>query len=178
VIDINTASAEILREADFEVAHGGANDRGQLTFESSTVIGFLFAYSSVSALLENWEKDSNGAVSAHQHALRRAGQKAWNTYTVLLTADIADVSQSASISSIEEDLSGTRKIVRAGVVDNFDVRAALLPLLPLQSSPRLESVDSAKEIASRATELSPKAIEAFLSPADEATVLLVLEEGT
>ena len=44
-------------------------------------------------------------------------------------------------AEIEEDLTGTRKIARSGIRDSSDLRAALLPLLPLQSAPKLEAVD-------------------------------------
>jgi hypothetical protein len=176
--DIRLASTNILRDAGFELAEGDPNARLQITFEDRTVLGFLFIYPTTASLLEEYDRDSNSVVSDNQLALRRAGQKAWNTYTVFFTADHPDLQQSAGLTAIEEDLAGTRKIARAGIADNLDVRAALLPLLPLQSAPRLDAVDTAREVALRTTELGQRTIEAFLSQADESIVLSVLEEAS
>ena len=113
----------------------------------------------------------------HQLALRRAGPKAWNTYVVLLAKEDATESQLAALSAIEEDLTGTRKIARASIKDTSDLNAAMLPLLPLQSAPILDAVDMVMEIRQRATELPARAIEAFVSGADESVVLQVIEEA-
>jgi hypothetical protein len=139
-------------------------------------LGFLFAYDDSEKLIDGWGKDSDQAVTAHQLGLRRAGQKAWNVYLVLLTSGEAEYAQSVALGAIEEDLVGTRKICRAGIGDLADLRSALLPLLPFQNAPKLEAVDIVTEIRQRATELPSRAINAFLSGADESVVLQVLEE--
>jgi hypothetical protein len=46
----------------------------------------------------------------------------------------------------------------------------------VQSAPRLEAVDILAEIRLRATELHSRAIDAFLSTADEGVVIQFLEE--
>jgi hypothetical protein len=176
VIDILPASAEILREAGFSTSPVSFGDRHILTFEDNTVLGFLFAYDDPSVLIEGWSKDADKAIAAHQFALRRAAKKAWNAYVVLLTNREANYVQSVALGAIEEDLSGTRKIARDGVVDVAELRIALLPLLPFQSAPRLEAVDIIAEIRQRTTELPARAINAFLSNAAESVVMQVLEE--
>lgn len=176
--DLGIASAEILRDAGFTTMPMTFGSRPALAFENATVLGFLFSYSSVAELLDSWESDANNAVTANQLALRRAGQKAWNTYTIFLSTGPADARGAAGLSAIEEDLGGTRKIARANVADTLDIRAALLPLLPLQAAPKLDSVDSPTEIRERSTELPQRAIDAFLSTADESVVLSVLEESS
>jgi len=108
--------------------------------------------------------------------LRRAGQKAWNAYCVFLAAGDNVYANLAALAAIEEDLAGTRKIARSNVRSVADLRAALLPLLPLQTAPKLEAVDMEVEIRQRTTELQPRAIAAFLSKADESVVIQVLEE--
>jgi hypothetical protein len=123
-----------------------------------------------------WPRDTDGATTNYQFGLRRAGQKAWNTYVVLLASSEADYGASVGLSAIEEDLAGTRKIARAGIADIADLREALLPLLPLQSAPVLEPVDVLAEIRQRATELPARAVDAFLSTADDAVVIQILEE--
>jgi hypothetical protein len=178
MIDILAASAEILTEAGFTTAPVSVNDRNALVFEDATVVGFLFAYGNPRELIGVWDKDASRAISDHQFGLRRAGQKAWNVYVVLVAAEPSDYADAAALAAIEEDLTGTRKIARAGIGDSSDLRAALLPLLSIQAAPRLEAVDIATEIRQRATELPLRAVDAFLSAAEEGVVMQVLEEAS
>jgi hypothetical protein len=116
-------------------------------------------------------------VAENQLGLRRAQSKAWNTYTVFLAVAKANYGQRVALSSIEEDLAGTRKLARAGISDSEDLRAALLPLLPIQNAPDLEAVDMSAEIKLRTTELPTRVVDAFLSPrAQETSVAQILEE--
>jgi hypothetical protein len=176
VIDILAASAEVLGEVGFLTNPISIGGRQALAFEDATVLGFVFAYDDPAKLIEGWGKDTDQTISAHQFGLRRAAQKAWNVYVVLLTSAEADYAQSVALGAIEEDLVGMRKISRAGVTDLADLRSALLPLLPLQSAPRLEAVDIIAEIRQRTTELPTRAVNAFLSNADDAVIIQVLEE--
>jgi hypothetical protein len=176
VIDILNSSAKVLAEAGFTVTTVSVGTRQTLAFEDKSVLGFLFSYGDASRLMLEWSADADKAISTYQFGLRRAGPKAWNAYTVFLASGAADYAQTVSMGAIEEDLAGTRKIARAGVNDIADLHASLLPLLALQSAPRLEAVDMAAEIRQRTTELPPRAVDAFLSSADEAVVMQVLEE--
>jgi len=176
VIDTLTASARLLSEAGFSTQSISLLGHAALAFEDATVVGFLFAYDNSSQLIEGWARDADTAAGGYQFGLRRAGQKAWNAYVVLLASNEADYAGSVGLSAIEEDLAGTRKIARAGIADLADLRAALLPLLPLQSAPVLEAVDVVAEIRQRATELPARALDAFLSTADDPVVIQVLEE--
>jgi hypothetical protein len=176
MIDILEASADLLTEVGFSTSPISVGSRQALAFEDATVLGFLFAYGNTHELIEAWSNDTIHAITDYHFGLRRAAQKAWNTYFVLLAAGSADYAQVVALSAIEEDLSGTRKIARVGVAELADLRAALLPLLPLQSAPRLEAVDILSEIRQRATELPGRAIDAFLSKADEGVVIQILEE--
>ncbi len=165
-----------LSEAGFMVAPLSLGGMEGLAFEDAVVVGFAFAYDSPDKLVASWSEDSNRVIASHQLPLRRAGQKAWNTYIVLLAESPGDHLSLPALAAIEEDLVGTRKIARAGVAVHEDVRAALLPLLPIQSAPTLESVDMIREIQQRTTEIRSRAVEAFLSSADESVVLQTLEE--
>lgn len=176
-MDIIVATEGLLTRVGFTVLRTTAKGQEILIFEDDTVLGFVLAYSSVQSLVVDWAQVSEAAVSSHQLALRRAGQKAWNTYVVMLASGEASHAQLAALSAIEEDLTGTRKIARAAIKDGSDVEAALLPLLPLQSAPNLEAVNMVAEIQQRATELSPRAIEAFISDVEESVVIQVLEEA-
>lgn len=175
--EILQSSSELLREAGYAAEQVTIGHREALVFEGDTVLGFLFAYDSAVDLMRGWTADSDNAIAAYQFGLRKSGIKAWNTYLVLLTPEPADYARIVSLGAIEENLTGTRKIARAGIRDLADLGAALLPLRPLQSAPRLEAVDMKKEIRERATELPPRAVDAFFSNADESVVLQVLEES-
>lgn len=166
----------LLTRMGFAATRSSVRGREVLIFEDDSVIGFVFSYPNAQSLIAGWGNDSEAAVSAHQLVLRRAGQKAWNTYVVLLASGEASYAEMAALAAIEEDLSGTRKIARSDIKDISDVVAALLPLLPLQSAPRLDAVDMVFEIRQRATELPPRAVDAFVSDIEVSVVLQVIEE--
>jgi hypothetical protein len=176
MIDLIASSMAILNKAGLNTEPLSLADRSGIAFESHTVLGFLLAYDNPDELIAHWDQDSTRLVAMHQLALRRAGVKAWNTYTVFLTSGRVDQVRTAALTAIEEDLSGTRKIVRASINDLYDLHSALLTLLPLQSAPHLEAVNMAEEIRQRTTELQPRAVDAFLSSAEESLVIQVLEE--
>lgn len=176
MIDLISASKEMLENAGFSVQVNSANNRRMLAFEDGTVLGFLLVYESPAALISQWQADGDEAVSEFQFALRRAGKKAWNTYLVLLSGSPSDFAQSVAISAIEEDLRGTRKLARAGVNSTEAVHSALLPLLPIANAPKLDAVDMRAEIRERTTELPARLVQAFLSDAEESLVIQAFEE--
>jgi hypothetical protein len=175
-MEIFDATERLLTRMGFTALRSSAKGRDILIFENDSVIGFVFSYPNAQSLIADWVNDSEAAVSANQFALRRAGQKAWNTYVVLLASGQSSYAEIAALAAIEEDLTGTRKIARSDIRDISDVEAALLSLLPLQSAPKLDAVDMVSEIRQRATELPPRAIEAFISGAEVSVVLQVIEE--
>lgn len=175
MIDILESSNGLLKEAGFSAERVFISQRETLVFEGDTVLGFIFVYESSDALMKSWSADSGAAISTYQFGLRRSGSKAWNAYLFLLTPEPSDYASAVSLSAIEEDLSGTRKIARAGVQDVAVLGDALLPLLPLQSAPRLEAVDMRKEIRQQTLELPTRVVDAFLSDAKGAVMINVLE---
>ena len=174
--DLLALGTEVLRNFGYSVITFDHEGRTAACFEDETTLGFVFAYPDADALLSTWEPDIAKAASRQSFALRRSGQKAWNVYAILLGGGNANEADAMRLSFIEEDLTATRKIARAGLKDTSDVREALLTLLPLQNAPLLEAVDMPEEIRLRASELSPRALDAFLSDSDESVVLQVLEE--
>jgi hypothetical protein len=177
VIDMLSSSASILSEAGFSTQRASVAGREAIVFENNTTLGFVLFYDEAAELLHASSRDGEHLIKHHQFGLRRAGQKAWNTYMVFLTGGSVDHSQLAALAAIEEDLGGTRKIARADIRDPLDVREALLALLPIQAAPALDAVDMLAEIRERASEVAPRAIDAFLSTAaEDAVVLQVLEE--
>ena len=174
--EILSLSSVVLQEAGFTSMQVEIAGQEALLFEDSVALGFVLAYATPKELVVRWAEDAANAIDSYRFALRRGGEKAWNTYVVLLSEQAATYVDAVSLAGIEEDLTGTRKIARAGVVDVGHVRAALLPLLPLQSAPHLDAVDICSEIRERTSELPEKAVDAFLSAADDHLVLQILGE--
>lgn len=152
--------------------------RGALVFENDIVIGFVLAYDSVATLVSEWRAASDALIRSQTELLGAAGQKAWNTYLVLLAGGEAGFGEALALGQIEEDLEGMRKIARAGVKGLTPAREALLPLLPFHSAPVLDPVDMPAEIRQRAGELAPEIVRAFLSHADQSVVLQIVEDGS
>lgn len=175
MIDLIQATHDVLSRANYSVNRFICGNSPALRFESNVVLGFVFAYERPAELVATWKESSTRAIRDNQFALRRAGQKAWNTYLVLLCEGVGAAEDVARLCSIEEDLSGTRKIARMGIAGSSELAKALLPLLPLQSAPQLEAVDSRAEIRQRTTALPSRAVEAFLSDAEPSTVLQAIE---
>jgi hypothetical protein len=177
VIDLLEESERLLQNAEISTQLIETSRGKALSFESETVLGFIVAYEDSPRLIERWSADTEALVAENQLGLRRAQSKAWNTYTVFLAVAEANYGQRVALSSIEEDLAGTRKLARAGISNSEDLRTALLPLLPIQNAPHLEAVDMSAEIKLRTTELPPRVVDAFLSPrAQETSVAQILEE--
>jgi hypothetical protein len=176
MIDLLEESERLLKSAAISTHRIETIPGGALAFEGTTVLGFVVAYEDCSQLIERWSPDAKALVMENQFSLRRAQEKAWNAYMVFLAVAGANYGDRVALSAIEEDLTGTRKLARAGISDTEGLRTALLPLLPIQNAPHLEAVDMLAEIRLRTTELPTRVVEAFLSGAQEASVLQVLEE--
>jgi hypothetical protein len=177
MIDLLTDASEILVAAKFAVDRVAISNRETLVFENPTCIGFLLAYDSAFSLLSEWAEDSQEVIRRYAFSLRQAGEKAWNVYVVLLSPGPKHEAKQEFLAELEENLVGTRKIARDGVSTRADLQAALLPFLPIQTAPNLEPVDMPEEIRMRASDVGAQSLSAFLSSANEATVLQVLEES-
>lgn len=166
----------LLDSAGYYVHDIELSDIEALAFESPTVIGFLLLYPTLSELTVRWNADLTDLIRSHQFVLRRAGQKAWNTYAVLITSEPVRHPDNLVLQNIEEDLSGTRKIARGGISGVMELQSALLPLLPIQSAPSLEPIDIQAEIRMRLGQLSRRAVDAYFSSLDASHAIQVLEE--
>lgn len=177
MIDVPEECRRLLGEAAITTGLIETSRGSALAFEGITVLGFIIVYHDPAHLLERWSDDAAALIAANQLSLRRAQAKAWNTYMIFLAETAVSKSeQQVAIAAIEEDLIGTRKIARVEIRTREDLRAALLPLLPIQNMPRLEAVNMVAEIDLRTTELSERMRQAFLSRVPEAVVAQVLEE--
>jgi hypothetical protein len=164
----------LLKEAKFDVATSETNQQ-HLIFESTTLIGFVIAFSSVSDLLNRWKAIADDIFERYAPAFRKAGQKAWNGYLILITSDQASDEGFHALQKIEEDLTQIRKIARSNIQSADDLKAALLSILPISYIPSLQPLDIKQEIRKRAQEIPETALEEFLSNADLEKVATLLE---
>lgn len=175
--DITDAVHAHLVEAAYDVGIL-STPAGEITvFENDSVLGFVLFFEEPGELLANWRSASASVLQSAQFALRRAENKAWNTYLLFLAKNAGDYGQNINLGAIEEDLVGTRKIARAGLATPDDIRLALLPLLPVQNAPQLEAVEMAAEIRLRTTELPAELMDTFLAAGPDSTLLQLLEDG-
>ena len=175
--EILTRANQILAGAGFAVEPAGFDETAFL-FEDSTVIGFAFEFTTPTELIQTWQARLSSTTKTYQFAIRRSQEKSWNAYALLLCGPAATESEKVLLQTIEEDLSGTRKIVRSDLPDLTSVIQALLPLLPLQRAPELPAVDMEAEIRLRASELPDDALRAFFSEAADSIALQVIEEAS
>jgi hypothetical protein len=112
-----------------------------IAFEDDATMGFAIIFETGSELLKQWQNLETKFLMNFSPALKKAGEKTWNVYSVFLCLDGAIEDEARAIRWIEEDLQRTRKIT--GTVPNgrTDLVTALLPLLPIQYQPRLDAVD-------------------------------------
>ena len=175
--DIVEMARQQLTDGGYSVRTTDNDDYPVLLFENNSVLGFVMCFPDVESLLERWRETSQRLLKNSQFALQRAERKAWNAYLVFLTPSPGSYGENIMLGGIEEDLVGTRKIAKAGIVDTADVCAALLPLLAIRNAPRLGAVDMPAEIRLRTTELPRELVEGFLSGASESTLIQLREEG-
>lgn len=149
-----------------------------ICFEDSTVAGFVHVFANSDALIAGWEIAQNSVLARNAAALRGAGDKAWNIYTVLLTAAPASKEQAALLDAIEENFEATRKIACAGIATPTDVIAALQPLLPIQSQSHIGATDYEARLRAGLSEMPPGTITALLGSASIVELLQIVAEGS
>lgn len=172
-MDIPTQSEVILREAGYETWAWTGSSPPVTCFESATLVGFVHVFGTARDLLENWEAAQQRVLSRHAPALKAAGAKAWNVYSVLLTSELAPSFQ-WRVERLEENFTLTRKIARTAIQTVEDLANALLPLGPIRAQPILEDADIADRLRSRAKDIPVEALNAFLGdmkPDDVAEIL-------
>src|SRR5688572_30903989 len=113
-MDIATQAEIVLRGAGYETWPWTGVLPSVTCFENAALIGFVHVFSSADELLTHWEAAQQAVVSRHSAALRAAGAKAWNVYSVFLAENPAPTQQRA-VERIEENFALTRKIARTGV---------------------------------------------------------------
>jgi hypothetical protein len=148
------------------------------TFEDESVMGLVSEHKSVQELLSKWENTQDTFLGAHASTLRINPAKAWNIYTVHLTAEPPLNDVLSKLFAIEEDFRGTRKLARAGIQTKDDLRNALLSLLPIQSRVVLTKESHTERIRGRLVAVHPSLSLLFddLSPQQVAKAILEWQE--
>jgi hypothetical protein len=172
-MDIATQTEVFLRGAGYETWTWTGSTPTVICFENATLIGFVHVFTSATDLLTRWQEVQNVALSHHSPALRAAGAKAWNVYSVFLTEEQAPNLQRV-IERIEEDFALTRKIARASVRTQNDLERTLLPLTALRAQPLISETDFEDRLRARLKDVSPDVLTAFLgaTPAEEVAKIL------
>jgi len=134
-----------------------------VAFEDEVLFGVVVDYESVDALKRGWKEIEQNFLTLHAPSLRRSDQKAWNCYSVHITAEPCPKQEMASLLSIEEDFRGTRKIARATISTRKDLAYALAPLLPLQNAAPGERQGELPDFKQRFRGWSPAAVDGLLA---------------
>jgi hypothetical protein len=152
--DVSTDIQDALRAAGYEtwLGHAGTASIG---FEDDSVMGFVVVFESAHALIGSWSVAESDLLMRYAPNLRRAGEKAWNVYLVLIAINASPPDEMREAKLIEENLERTRKIVHIGVTTRGDVMSALLPLLPIQATPLLEADNSEERFRRRIAAIAP-----------------------
>jgi hypothetical protein len=173
-MDILTQAEIVLREAQYETWPWSGGPVPAICFEDQTLVGFLHTSPSAESLLKGWEKAQESALGRHAVALRSAGNKAWNVYSVFL-AERGTAELNWRTERIEEDFSLARKIARANIQTNADLVRALLPLLRIRAQPTLGEAHYSDRVRARLKDVPASAVTAFVGAASAADVAHILE---
>jgi hypothetical protein len=174
-MDIATQAEIILRKAGYDTWPWTGVSPAVTCFENAALIGFIYVFASAEELLTRWETAQQAVLSRHTAALRAAGAKAWNVYSVFLTAE--QPSQRA-IERIEEDFALTRKIARAAIRTTDDLESALLPLTAVKAQPSLADANFEARLRTRLKDVPQAALTAFLRETKADEVARILGAGS
>lgn len=172
-MDTATQAEIVLRSAGYDTWSWTGASPAVTCFENAAVIGFLHIFPSAHDLLTRWNAAQQTVLLRHAPALKVAGAKAWNVYSIFLTPD-KSTDERRAIERIEEDFTLTRKIARGAIQTSDDVEQALLPLTAVRAQPLLADADFQARLQSRLKDVPSEALTAFLGEvtADEVARIL------
>ena len=160
--DLKSPVQIVLQDAGYETWLLSVDGLPAVGFEDSAVMGFVCFFEDVSTLLRRWRDLETRLLTMNASSLQKAGEKTWNIYSVFLTPGSGDEAQLREIRWIEEDLERTRKIAACGLSSRDEIVKALLPLLPIQRQPLLDSedFDLTQRLRKRIASIAPNAANA------------------
>jgi hypothetical protein len=162
--DLKSSLQVVLQDAGYQTWLVSLDDLEAIGFEDDGAMGFAYVFEDVATMLTRWRELETRLLTRHAPSLQKAGEKTWNIYSVFLCTELATPDQLREIRWIEEDLERTRKIAGCGLTSTSDVVTALLPLLPLQYQPLLDSedFDLTQRLLKRIANIAPAATDAAL----------------
>jgi hypothetical protein len=164
MMDLKSSLQVILQDAGYQTWLVSLDDLEAVGFEDDAAMGFAYVFEDAATMLMRWRELETRLLTRHALSLQKAGEKTWNIYSVFLSAELATPDQSREVRWIEEDQERTRKIAGCGLTTTNDVVTALLPLLPLQYQPSLDSEDFnlTQRLLKRIANIAPAAKDAAL----------------
>lgn len=178
MIDITTHSQVLLREAHFDTWPWTGGLVPVVCFEDETLIGFVHVFDDATRLIAGWQNAQELILARHAPAFRQVGEKAWNVYCFFLAATGAEKpEQLREMEYIEEDLRLTRKIARAGLRTETQLKSVLAPVLPISSRPRIGADDLRRRLERRLADTPKPVTSAFLDGADANFLARLLTEA-
>lgn len=175
--DLRSTVQVVLQDAGYQTWLSSVNRETVIVFEDDAVMGFVCTFDKVASLLARWRDMETMVLAAHASALQRGGEKTWNVYCAFLCSAAPDKEQIREVRWIEEDLERTRKLAACDLMGRDQITKALLPLLPIQYQPVLDSeeFDLSQRLKKRISDIAPGATHAALdddiSPAEVARIL-------
>ena len=170
--DLLSRAQLVLRDVGYETWEVNTQGQTVVAFENQALLGFVYSFDTAPSLLRDWKSTEQATLKQFAARFKTAGDKAWNVYSVFLTEAPA---LGIPLAEIEEDLSLTRKIARAGLKTNADIAKALLSILPIQSMPTLSGSDFLMRLSPHLDGIHEGVFEALLgdaTPADVAGMLV------
>src|SRR5215472_16872369 len=139
--DLKPTVQALLQDAGYETWLVALDDHEVVVFEDEATMGFACLFEIAPNMLKEWQNLETRFLMNFSLALKKAGEKTWNVYSVLLCTTSCSENEARAIRWIEEDLQRTRKVTGIATNGRGDVVTVLLPLLPIQYQPRLDTED-------------------------------------
>ena len=174
--DLKPTLQALLQDAGYQTWLVAIEQYEIVLFEDDAAMGFACVFGRGDVLLKEWRNLETKFLVSFAPALKRAGEKTWNVYSIFLCADGVTEEETRAIRWVEEDLERTRKITGIVVNGRSDLITALLPLLPIQYQPRLDSedFDLTQRLRRRIASIAPPAEHSALDPGVTATEVVRL----
>lgn len=175
--DMTSTVNIILQEAGYETWLVPVDHLTAVCFEDDAVMGFVCSFAEPGVLLQRWRGVESVLLTRYAPRFREAEEKAWNVYCVFLCGKVASENETREIQRIEEDLERTRKIAACGLVGREDIVTAVLPLLPIQHRPHLESEDLTERLKRNIAAVAPAVVDVALDDSIPPTEVVRLLGG-
>lgn len=173
-MDISKETEIILRDNGYNTWQWTDSSQSVICFENESILGFIHIVSGCMEIIDKWRAIQDVTLARFKPELKKAGEKAWNVYSIFLTEGRADTQTKNMLNSIEENFQLTRKIVRAGINSQQQLIGALLPLLSIRNKPIFDESNFDEKLFTNLSKLHVEGAKAFtknIKPRDIAQIL-------